>query len=85
MSDKAEIWAPTQNPQTLQREIANMFGFRNIFDKVLGLKGKDVIVHVTFLAEVLVENLIQTSDLKRLKFPRQLRNRLSLPGQGKMI
>jgi isoquinoline 1-oxidoreductase subunit beta len=48
-SDKAEIWAPTQNPQVLQREIANMLGFRNIIDKVLRLKGKDVIVHVTLL------------------------------------
>lgn len=48
-SDKAEIWAPTQNPLGLQADIANMLGFRNIFTKVLGLKGKDVIVHVTLL------------------------------------
>lgn len=47
--DSAEIWAPTQNPQSLQREIANKLGFRNIIDKVLRLKGKEVIVHVTFL------------------------------------
>jgi len=49
MSDKAEIWAPTQNPQSLQADIAKKIGFRNIFDRVLGLKGKDVIVHVTLL------------------------------------
>ena len=48
-SDKAEIWAPTQNPQALQREITNRLGFRNIIDKVLRLKGKEVIVHVTLL------------------------------------
>ncbi len=49
MSDKAEIWAPTQNPQGLQADIAKRIGFRNIFDRALGLKGKDVIVHVTAL------------------------------------
>jgi len=48
-SDKAEIWAPTQNPLELQADIARRLGFRNILDKVLGLKGKDVIVHVTLL------------------------------------
>jgi len=47
--DSAEIWAPTQNPQSLQREIANRLGFRNIIDKVLRLKGKEVIVHVTLI------------------------------------
>lgn len=38
-ANKAEIWAPTQNPQGLQRAIANL----------LGLKNEDVIVHVTLL------------------------------------
>ncbi|MBS4032836.1 MAG: xanthine dehydrogenase family protein molybdopterin-binding subunit [Ignavibacterium sp.] len=37
--NKAEIWAPTQNPQGLQRAIANLLGFKN----------EDVIVHVTLL------------------------------------
>ncbi len=49
MDDKAEIWAPTQNPQALQADIAKRIGFRSLFDRVLGLKGKDVIIHVTFL------------------------------------
>ena len=49
MNDKAEIWAPTQNPQGLQAEIAKRIGFRTLFDRALGLKGKDVVVHVTFL------------------------------------
>ena len=38
-SNKAEIWAPTQNPQGLQRAIANLLGFKN----------ENVIVHVTLL------------------------------------
>lgn len=38
-SSKAEIWAPTQNPQGLQRAIANLLGFKN----------DDVTVHVTLL------------------------------------
>lgn len=38
-SDRAEIWAPTQNPQGLQRAIANLLGFKN----------EDVTVHVTLL------------------------------------
>jgi isoquinoline 1-oxidoreductase subunit beta len=38
-SDRAEIWAPTQNPQGLQRAIANLLGFQN----------EKVIVHVTLL------------------------------------
>ncbi len=48
-NDQAEIWAPTQNPRGLQADIVRKLGFRNIFDKILGLKGKDVIVHVTLL------------------------------------
>ena len=36
---KAELWAPTQNPQGAQREVAT----------VLGLKNEDVIVYVTFM------------------------------------
>jgi isoquinoline 1-oxidoreductase subunit beta len=36
---KAEIWAPTQNPQSLQRDIANL----------LGIDKSNVIVHVTLL------------------------------------
>ena len=47
--DKAEIWAPSQDPQKLQEAIARKIGFKNIFDRILGLKGKDVIVHVTYL------------------------------------
>lgn len=47
--DKAEIWAPTQNPLELQADISRRIGFKSIFDKVFGLKGKDVIVHVTYL------------------------------------
>jgi isoquinoline 1-oxidoreductase beta subunit len=34
-----EVWAPTQNPQAAQTEVA----------RVLGLQEKDVLVHVTFL------------------------------------
>lgn len=48
-SDTAEIWAPTQDPQKLQEDIARKIGFKNIFDRIFGLKGKDVIVHVTYL------------------------------------
>jgi len=36
---KAELWAPTQNPQSVQSEAA----------KVLGMDEKDVIVHVTLM------------------------------------
>lgn len=36
---KAELWAPTQNAQNAQSEVA----------KVLGLKEKDVIVHITLM------------------------------------
>ena len=36
---KTELWAPTQNPQGAQREVA----------KVLGLKNEDVTVYVTFM------------------------------------
>ena len=48
-NDKAEIWAPTQNPQELQYAIARNFGYKTILDKLLGLKGKEVIVHVTYV------------------------------------
>ena len=48
-NDKAEIYAPTQNPQSLQRDISKMLGFENIITRVLGIKNKNVIVHVTLL------------------------------------
>ena len=47
---KAEIWAPTQSPQSLQKDITKLLGFdENIITKLLGIKNKSVIVHVTFL------------------------------------
>lgn len=37
--NRCELWAPTQNPQAVQKEVA----------RVLGIKEEDVRVHVTFL------------------------------------
>ena len=48
-NDRAEIWAPTQDPQKMQADIARKIGFKNLFDRIFGFKGKDVIVHVTYL------------------------------------
>lgn len=48
-NDRAEIWAPTQDPQKMQADIARKIGFRNLFDRIFGFKGKDVIVHVSYL------------------------------------